>query len=621
MTLPLAHLPLLLLGLATATFIHEVYGHGFATSISTVASGRRSLHSDNCDIAKDDSASETLVRIIKTGFVVPLPGFIGAAFVSLPSSLFYALHPSRGNIRSCPSCSVPDRKYSTLPFLSQAHVVGAGIVANVASALLVLCVWGAPFSQMDTPLGSFASSHHFAPAPSAMLAYTYDQTLQLVRGVLPFRPSATLELSARARALVWSDDPIGSESGQQTSAESSIKGGLRVSKVENHSFLHETQELAAVQRGDVILSINDVSFSATVQADPAASSPSKTGDRRAESIAQHSLTSHERLQRWFWAMRPEAHTDEPGWCYDRRTWDTLPIDSCVAALVKRATPPNTNQTSSAESSPQMRLCFEERGRGANGTQDEPEKSIVHKIHKINFAELIANQTSTDTRCNDSSSCRQGICLQPLAAEKVVRLTLLDRFSSTKDQRALSSNTLFLQTDLDALARTLIVSPFIARAPVRVIVPDALSDGWLILVELALAYLITASFALALLNAAPLPGLDGDLFWSVVAAAIARASGHSGGSSKDQDEEQLDAGRDDLELGSNPSRRRNGLSRRPSSNSDAGGSNKQSVVRSLVDWQQEREPGRVALAVARGVRRIVHAVIAVEVAVIVFAGLL
>ena len=345
-----------------------------------------------------------------------------------------------------------------------AQMLAGGIFTNLISILALLAVFGSP-TQL--------TAVNFFPSSAAVLL-----------GIGPGAPAhvgsramPSLSLGKHLRALVYSADPLAA---YVSTALDDGSRGLRVTMVDSSA---PAALSASLKTGDVLTAIDDVQF---------------TGQ------------PFDRLDLWMKVLAPvhqssndSQASQERGWCYDKVDWDSLSL--C-----------DSNSTST----PEPRACF------------LPSKDQEQKARSVDPVALSEGKIGqfAGARCEvtDASACQatqpnasDGLCIIPDPSAHLVRLTLL----SPNDGAA--TTTIFLQISHQALLSSLTLSPFIARAPLRALLPSAVTDGWLMLVELLTCYFLLVSFSIIVMNCLPLPGLDGNQMLDVFLDALFEKSRRNG----------------------------------------------------------------------------------------------
>ncbi len=466
LTLPLAHVPVLLAALLVAQLIHEVLGHAVATTV-VCANSCSPKKSDDRPLTQPSTTSTSSSRHtislprMTLGLLYPLPGLLAFAYVRLPA--FAHLRSPRWRLRT----------------RDLYRIVAGGVGANALSLLLFLLALG--------PTAPAGQGTIYPTAAAPLLAVTNRLDL----GV----PS--LRLGAWARAACFSADPLGAAVGSGSST-TTAQGGLRIVKLDAQA---PSMLAGVLQSGDIITAVDDVSFLGDARAPPAGA---------------------DRLARWAKHLTdPEAPAKEKGWCFERKAWDALLTDPCAGKAEAKG--------GAGE------VCFEPLAQ--NGTEPSPPRST--KATRVMQADV--------PRCSTSSECKAAsdLCIRPTQRTGLVRLTLLDRDQPRSRKNGPSSMTLYLSSLPNSsaphttLLRSLTLSPYALRAPLRWLVPGYLADAWLMLLDLLARYWLLASAGLVLLNALPLPGLDGDQMLQLIARldddAAPKRSGATGAVPSDLEE--------------------------------------------------------------------------------------
>lgn len=488
LTIPFSHTILLLVTLLGAQLVHEVGGHALAAL--SVHLDRRAERSEEYDATGDD---ECLPYAL--GVWIPIPAWLVAAFVVFPTKIFNG------------------GKNSRLSLGHKLRILSAGVAANLVSFLLFIALVGIP--------GSFAPRPGASIVPHSLLnvAHTTRKSLHLPGG-----PDGGV--AALLRIVGWGNDPISSALSHLSAEDDTrkcevtvpcnAKGGLRVVKVDPGSALAAAAPVVGV--GSILLSVEYTDFYSSDRP------PSPRS--RLEAYAQSVFST----------------ADDRGWCIASSVWepdpDHKPLDvhsgtgmTGIPAEDLYAPPISEGKTSDGSSdlfapdlvhssAPSLLVnCSPDQ---AIQGSDVCFRDQQGRMRALNALALVGGQEPFQDfggkTCGLSDSCTGGSeCIFPTVP--LVRLRFLVPGESGQ---GLPSQTLLLAgAPEDALSGTT-VSPFVPRKWMRAIpIPHATFDGWLMLLELGAGYMVLTSLSLALLNALPLPGLDGSTIARVILLSIAQ----------------------------------------------------------------------------------------------------
>lgn len=592
LTIPFSHTLLLLVTLLAAQIVHEVGGHALAAvtvclSRREARSGARASRSDTngtvasgtgprmeADVGSSASPSDPTSCLPRAlGCWVPIPAWLVAAFVIFPSSLF----GRRQSRRLRPSPSI-------LSLPHKLRILGGGVAANLVSVVLFVLAIGVPSS--------------FAPRPGALvLPYALVEGAHSARTALRLPGGSGGGAAALVRWVWWNDNPLSdvallesatlakrvqeeedTERCAITTPCNDAHGGLRIVKIDPGSALQTAAPV--LDTGAVLLSVDDTRFYTSF----------------AQGHDHHKLSSADRLQLYTEALYPSSADQEPtGWCIDPSLWspnptsgksenetpdssgqsEVLPSEDLFAptpggeedtmtenqdlfgpapssSSIHNSKPSMSSNPSELSDSGELRPCASDAA--VQGT-DVCFYDAQGRRRALNALALVGGQQPLHhfkgQRCRYSETCTTsrsgeardaGECVFPTIP--MVRLT----FTSTSvptgtftppspvlEEGKVPIQTLLLAGSPDGALAGVTVSPYLPRAWTHLLpLPRATFDGWLLMMDLGAGYALLTALSLAVLNALPLPGLDGSTLVWVLLQAVAEKLSTAKGPSRAMD---------------------------------------------------------------------------------------
>lgn len=507
----------------------------------------------------DDEPTRYLPRAV--GMWIPFPAWLVAAFVVFPSGAFGY---GRGqNRRHRPG---QEDTPTGLHLRYKLRILAGGIAANLVTVLAFIVLVGLPTS--------------FAPRPGALVVPPSLFDLVHSTRLATYVPGGSQGgLAAVVRWVGWNQDPLttwvsltspnthnnnnnnnnedggggGEEEGHCTRRSPipcQARGGLRIVKIERGSPLEAATSV--VGPGSILLSLDQTPFY-SLDEDQVAVPSSGT---RLQAFAQAIYEPR----------RGTSTQTTRGWCIASSVWDPNPSLSpptSTTTMTTTSSPARTPAalaaedlfaptTSTTTTNVEVESSSDLFGPGSSSADESsrpgsrfvvacnPDHAVqgsnvcfrddLGQTRSLDALALVAGQSPFGhfagiSPCTNSNDCRtfphehEGSCIYPTVP--LVQLTFLtpSKIDTNDDQAnggGIPSQTLLLVGTPSDVLSGVTVSPYVPRKWISRVLPSSTNDGWLMFLELGCGYTLLTALSLALLNALPLPGLDGStIVWVIL----------------------------------------------------------------------------------------------------------